>query len=74
MRCGMFDDSLKSLVRAFELLEKTKGELGADYDVVKAKFHNFGAGCNFVIGNYQASLDQATEGIKHADLVATTDR
>lgn len=73
MRCGLFTESLQSVKKAFELLEVTKAEIGNEYDVVKSKFHNLEASVNFVIGNYKACMDAATEGLKHVAAVKSSD-
>lgn len=65
MKSGLFEESLKSIRRAFEILEMSKVEFGNDVDVVRAKFYGLESNVNFVLQRYQPSLDCATAGLKH---------
>jgi hypothetical protein len=65
MKSGLFEESLKSVRRAFEILEMSKVEFGNDVDVVRAKFYTLESNVNFVLQRYQPSNDCATAGLKH---------
>ena len=69
MRTGRFEESLKSIKKAFDLLEIAKLEFGTDIAVVKAKFYLLQSNVEYVIGNHEASFDSATAGIKCVDNV-----
>jgi hypothetical protein len=49
MKSGLFEESLKSVRRAFEILEMSKVEFGNDADVVRAKFYGLESNVNFVL-------------------------
>lgn len=60
MKSGLFEESLHSIHKAFELLELSKIEFGNDVDVVRAKFHTLKSNVNFVLHRYVDSLASAT--------------
>lgn len=69
MRMGRFEDSLKSINHALELLKITEFEAGTDVDVVKARFFLLKSNVNFVLKDYEAALESANEGMKSVDAV-----
>jgi len=69
MRMGRFEESLKSIDHALELLKITEFEVGTDVDVVKSRFYLLKSNVHFVLKNYEAALESANDGMKSVDAV-----
>jgi hypothetical protein len=58
---------------AIQLMEETKADFGTDIHIVSAKFHTLKANANFVLQNWQTSMDAAQKGLECLANVTTED-
>ena len=73
MRVGRFEESLQSVDRTFELLEKTQQQFGTDLELVQSKFYMLKSNVCFVLRKYQECDAAATEGLASIERINTSD-
>ena len=73
MRTGKFEESLQSIDKTFNLLEKTKEQFAGDLEIVRSKFYTLKSNVCFILKKYQECDDAATEGLVTIDRIKSSE-
>lgn len=73
MKTGKFEEALKSLDKAFGLMDGLKAEFKEDIYIVRSKFYTTRANTHFILGNYKEAHDAAESGMKDLDQITQLD-